>query len=105
MPSNNRTGPAVFIIFVLALLVAMAPLLARVHTSPEALVEKIQSISMRHSDAPSIDVKHSVWVNWRSGLYYCRQSKFYGRMTPGEYMRQGIALERGYRPAQGKACP
>lgn len=106
MPSRrSRIGPAVFIIVVLTVLVAMAPLLARVHTNPEALVEKIQAMSLRQSDTPNLDLKRSVWVNGRSGLYYCHQSKFYGRMRPGEYMRQGMALQKGYRPAQGKACP
>jgi hypothetical protein len=49
------------------------------------------------------DVK--VWMNTRSGLYYCRGSKMYGKLDPGSYERQGEALRRGYRPYSRQACP
>jgi hypothetical protein len=45
-----------------------------------------------------------VWIMHRSGFYYCSDSKFYGNLTPGGYMRQGEALERGYQPFLQKAC-
>jgi hypothetical protein len=46
-----------------------------------------------------------VWVNTRSGLYYCRDSKMYGKLGPGSYERQGEALRSGYRPYMRQACP
>ena len=46
-----------------------------------------------------------VWVNPRSGLYYCSHSDLFGKMTPGRYMAQGKALEAGYRPAAERPCP
>jgi hypothetical protein len=105
MPSRNRAAPAILIIFLLALLAVMAPVLAKLHNDPEAWVAKIQVLSASPPAAPHLDLKHGVWVNRRSGFYYCHQSRFYGRMHPGEFMRQGKALEKGYRPAQGQLCP
>jgi len=105
MPSRNRAVPAVLIIFLLALLAVMAPVLAKLHNDPEAWVAMIQTLSASPRVATNLDMKHGVWVNRRSGFYYCRQSRFYGRIRPGEPMRQEKALERGYRPAQGQLCP
>lgn len=45
-----------------------------------------------------------VWVNRRSGLYYCPQSDFYGKTQPGFYVTQEEAVQNGYRPAAGEAC-
>lgn len=45
-----------------------------------------------------------VWVNERSGLYYCTQSVLFGKITPGQYMVQGNALQKGYRPAEEEPC-
>lgn len=45
-----------------------------------------------------------VWINPRSGLYYCSQSNLFGRITPGLYMEQSKALEKGYRPAEERPC-
>jgi hypothetical protein len=36
-----------------------------------------------------------VWVNTRLGLYYCPDSKLYGRIEPGLYMLQASALQHG----------
>jgi hypothetical protein len=44
------------------------------------------------------------WVNQRSGLYYCPDSKFYGKLTPGTYMSQSEAIQNGYRPVANQAC-
>jgi hypothetical protein len=107
MPSGNRSrvAPTIMVILLLVVLAVVAPLLAQYHPDPAVWVAKIQAMSIRKPSAPSVDLKHSVWVNRRSGLYYCRQSKFYGRMLPGRSMRQGAALQEGFRPAQGQACP
>jgi hypothetical protein len=48
------------------------------------------------------DVK--VWIVTRSGFYYCRDSKAYGKLGAGTYMRQGEALQRGYQPFLQKVC-
>lgn len=93
------------IITFLVLLVVIAPLLAKYRGVPEALVAELQKMNEERSQAPQLDMKHSVWVNERSGLYYCRASRFYGRMSPGRYMRQESALLKGFRPAGGDACP
>jgi len=45
-----------------------------------------------------------VWVSTRSGLYYCPESSFSGKITPGLYMAQGEALQKGYRPAEAQPC-
>ncbi len=45
-----------------------------------------------------------VWVNRKTGLYYCHDSKLYGKVRPGEYMTQQTALARGYQPSGGEVC-
>lgn len=105
MASRNRMAPTIMIISLLVILAVVAPLLAKFHGDPAVWVAKIQAMSDRKPSTPSLNSGLSVWVNRRSGLYYCHQSKFYGRMGPGESMRQGIALEKGFRPAEGRACP
>jgi hypothetical protein len=55
----------------------------------------------RKAAPPDPTVK--VWINSRSGFYYCRESALFEKSTPGAYMLQGLALENGYRPAE-TAC-
>jgi hypothetical protein len=105
MPSQKRVAPTVMIVVFLAILAVVAPLLANLHSDPEVWVAKIQAMSERKPSTRSVDLKHAVWVNRRSGLYYCHESKFYGKIWPGETMQQGSALQKGFRPAQGPACP
>ena len=45
-----------------------------------------------------------VWVNRRSGFYYCPDSKLYGKLKPGFFMSQGKALQAGYRPPFNETC-
>ena len=45
-----------------------------------------------------------IWANQRSGLYYCPDSKFYGKLTPGTYMLQSEAIQNGYQPAVHQTC-
>jgi len=45
-----------------------------------------------------------IWANQRSGLYYCPDSKFYGKLAPGAYMSQSQAIQNGYQPAASQAC-
>jgi len=105
MPSQNRVVPVAIVILVLAALAVLAPVLAKFHNQPATWVAKIEVMSANQPAGPDLELKHNVWVNQRSGFYYCRQSKFYGRIHPGLSMRQGPALLRGYRPAEGGMCP
>lgn len=107
MPSRSRTriAPTVVAIIVLVTLVMLAPLLAKYRDTPKMLVSKVQAMTAPQPKKPVTDMKHSVWVNRRSGLYYCHNSKFYGRMHPGFTMRQESALLKGFRPADGQMCP
>ena len=45
-----------------------------------------------------------VWAYKKAGLYYCPDSKLYGKVKPGVYMTQEKALEGGYRPAGQDPC-
>ena len=45
-----------------------------------------------------------IWANRRSGFYYCPDSKFYGKVTPGVYMSESEALQNGYRPVGNQPC-
>jgi hypothetical protein len=45
-----------------------------------------------------------IWVNKRSGLYYCPDSKMYGKLAPGAYMSQSEAIQNGYQPAENQTC-
>ena len=103
--SRNRVGPAVVMVVFLAALVMLAPLLAKYRNSPKVLVSKLQKMSAPEPKKPVVDMKHLVWVNRRSGLYYCHNSRFYGRMHPGFTMRQESALLKGFRPGDGQMCP
>lgn len=103
--SRNRFLPAIVIIVLLVALAAVAPFLVKYRGMPATIVAKVQAMSAPQPQAPATDMKHRVWVNRRSGLYYCRDSKFYGKMHPGVSMRQESALLKGFRPAEGRECP
>jgi len=45
-----------------------------------------------------------VWVHKKTGLYYCPDSRAYGKFKPGAYMTQEKALESAYRPAAQEPC-
>ena len=45
-----------------------------------------------------------VWVNKRSGFYYCPSSQAYGSLEPGEFMTQDRALQTGFRLAPHVPC-
>jgi len=45
-----------------------------------------------------------VWAYKKTGLYYCPDSKLYGKVKPGVYMTQEKAQDRGYRPAGQDPC-
>lgn len=101
---RSRLATTVAIILLLVVLAAMAPLLAKYRGMPQVWVEKLEAMNQSQPEAPPTNVKQAVWVNRRSGLYYCRDSKLYGKMQPGSSMPQETALLKGFRPAQGQAC-
>ncbi|HET7101424.1 MAG TPA: hypothetical protein VFJ52_09765 [Terriglobia bacterium] len=103
--SRSRYAPAILIVVLLAVLAAIAPFLVKYRDAPATLVADLQAMSAPRPQAPTTDMQHSVWVNRRSGLYYCRESKFYGKMQPGIPLQQGSALLKGFRPAGGEKCP
>jgi hypothetical protein len=103
--SRNRYAPAIVIVILLALLAAIAPSLVKYRSAPATLVADLQAMSAPKPQAPTTDMKHRVWVNRRSGLYYCRDSRFYGKMHPGISLHQESALLKGFRPAGGDKCP
>jgi len=45
-----------------------------------------------------------VWVNKKSGFYYCPDSKSYGKLKPGFFMPQYEAMQAGYRPPFNGTC-
>jgi len=45
-----------------------------------------------------------VWANTRSGFYYCAGTEFYGKLTPGQFVIEGEAVQSGYRAWQGEVC-
>jgi hypothetical protein len=51
-----------------------------------------------------VEAEVKVWVNPRSGFYYCPNSAVYGKLQPGEAMLQEKALEAGYSPALRQRC-
>ena len=55
---------------------------------------------------PAVDASTivKVWTYKKTGLYYCPDSKLYGKVKPGVYMTQEKALGRGYRPAGQDPC-
>jgi hypothetical protein len=103
--SRSRLGPTIAIVVLLTVLAATAPFLVKYRNAPAVLVAKLQAMSAPPPPAPTTDMKHRVWVNSRSGLYYCRESRFYGKMHPGISMLQESALLKGFRPAVGQECP
>jgi len=54
----------------------------------------------RHSTKGGI----RVWVNTRSGFYYCPGTRAYGTLKPGTYIPESDALQRGYQPFTGPSC-
>ena len=45
-----------------------------------------------------------VWVNTRSGFYYCPGTELYGKLQPGRYMGESDALQSGYQPSLKQTC-
>ena len=72
-----------------------------VSTSPGDLRVKVSSDdSSVRSDNPNV----TVWVNTKSGVYHCPNTRWYGNTKNGTYMTQKEAVSKGYRPAYGTRC-
>jgi hypothetical protein len=82
--------------FLLLAFLIVSPLLDR-----EGRVERLPQLKTPSVTAATIV---NVWVYKKTGLYYCPESKFYGKVKPGVYMTQEKALERGFRPAAQEPC-
>jgi PilZ domain len=52
------------------------------------------------SDATGV----TVWVDHKSGFYYCGDSPFFEKLHPGSLLSQGEALQSGYQPKIGSYC-
>jgi uncharacterized protein DUF3761 len=59
-------------------------------------------VSPIYAQAEKKEVK--VWVNTKTGVYHCPDSKWYGTTKQGQYMGECEAQKEGYRPAYGRAC-
>jgi hypothetical protein len=71
------------------------------------VVSKLSPIAGALNTPPpkTLTVPHNrVWVNRRSGLYYCHGSAAYGKLVPGTYMDQQEANQVGYSPAANASC-
>ncbi len=84
-----------FLIGVLLLLAVIVSFRVLERQNIPSFVPKTQGVSK-----PTL----KVWVNKRSGLYYCSDSRSYGNTKPGAYMAQSEALQAGYRPSAKEAC-
>jgi hypothetical protein len=47
----------------------------------------------------------AVWTQGRSGYYYCADSPYFKKLSPGSIMNQSSALQSGYQPKLGSYCP
>lgn len=45
-----------------------------------------------------------VWVNIHSGVYHCKDSRWYGKTKHGQYMSEQRAEAEGYHAAYGQTC-
>lgn len=68
-----------------------------VKVSPTELGVSGPDVSSRN---PSV----AVWVNTKSGVYHCPNTRWYGNTKNGQYMTQKEAQSKGYRPAHGTLC-
>ena len=61
-------------------------------------------VSSGDADVSAANPSVTVWVNTKSGVYHCPNTRWYGNTKNGKYMTQSEAQSKGYRPAHGVAC-
>lgn len=69
-----------------------------------AIGPRLSAVLLSFRAAPKTNALSSVWVNTRTGFYYCPGSRLYRKVQPGKHMRQPDALQSGYQPSLGEAC-
>ncbi len=79
-----------------ALVVALVVSLPVLRNWMPPLVDRLPGKSKHIIPDPTV----KVWINNRSGFYYCAESALFGKIAPGAYMLQDLALEKGYQPAK-----
>lgn len=65
------------------------------------------SRDIAHHEAPVVSQSAGsviVWVNTKSGVYHCPNTRWYGKTKSGQFMSQREAQSKGYRPAYGAVC-
>jgi hypothetical protein len=67
-------------------------------------VDRVDRLPQLDTPAVAAATIVKVWTYKKTGLYYCPDSKFYGKVKPGVYMTQEKALLSGYRPAGQDPC-
>lgn len=67
-----------------------------------SVAEQSSDDSGQSQTVKSSDVK--IWVNTKSGVYHCPDTRWYGNTKQGEYMSESEAVRNGYHPAGGKSC-
>jgi hypothetical protein len=95
---KRRRGPSLLVIF-LILVVALAVFFTLLKGWPY-----LTGLAALRFERANPKAAATVWVNQRSGLYYCPGSALFGKSRPGQYMVQGEALQKGYRPILGQPC-
>lgn len=93
----RRNAKAAFSVSDIVLVLAAALALTYPFIKDTAIVRRW--LRNGNSAAPPV----TVWINKRSGFYYCSDSSVYGKLTPGEFLSQPTALQEGYTPA-GQTC-
>jgi len=93
--ASRRTRISVILVLLVISMVVLYPLLKKWLPAPLRSVPPTETSASR---------KVKVWTVKQTGLYYCPESKLYGKVESGVLMTQEKALEGGYRPAGGETC-
>ena len=67
-------------------------------------VDRVERLPQLNAPTVAAATMVKVWAYKKTGLYYCPDSKLYGKLKPGVYMTQEKALGLGYRPAGQDPC-
>ena len=68
------------------------------------VVDRVDRLPQLNTPTVAAATIVKVWAYKKTGLYYCPDSRLYGKLKPGVYMTQEKALARGYRPAGQDPC-